>query len=171
MTRLRKVPNFRELKGGTCYLLLRDKPGFLDPQLLDFPVQRRLGNSEFRCRTFRARKKGFSAPAERSFLRPAGLKEANWKPQTAKVKKLLIQKDLIDSFDHMPLESFDRFILQVHLNKLAKTQSKDRVLQMSHHRRCRPAGDETQFDPVVCSRVSWRQRALRSFIFLVRVSP
>jgi integrase len=58
------------------------------------------------------------------------LKEANWKPETAKVKKLLIQKDLIDSFDHMPLESFDRFILQVHLNKLAKIRSKDRVLQM-----------------------------------------
>jgi hypothetical protein len=58
------------------------------------------------------------------------LKEANWKPETAKVKKLLIQKDLIDSFDHMPLESFDRFILQVDLNKLAKTRSKDRVLQM-----------------------------------------
>src|ERR1700735_5814207 len=58
------------------------------------------------------------------------LKEANWKPETAKVKKLLIQKDLIDSFDHMPLESFDRFILQVHLNKLAKPRSTDRVLQM-----------------------------------------
>jgi len=58
------------------------------------------------------------------------LKEANWKPETAKVKKLLIQKDLIDTFDHMPIESFDRFILQVHLNKLAKTRSKDRVLQM-----------------------------------------
>ena len=58
------------------------------------------------------------------------LKEANWKPETAKVKKLLLQKDLIDSFDHMPLESFDRFTLQVHLNKLAKTRSKDRVLQM-----------------------------------------
>jgi hypothetical protein len=33
-------------------LLLRDKPVFLDPQLLDFSVQRRAGNSEFRCRTF-----------------------------------------------------------------------------------------------------------------------
>jgi hypothetical protein len=42
----------------------------------------------------------------------------------------------------------------------------DRVnsLQLSHHRRCRPAGDETEFDPVVCSKVSWRQRARRSFI-------
>ena len=35
-------------------LLLRPKPVFLDPQLLDFPVQRRAGNSEFRCRTFGA---------------------------------------------------------------------------------------------------------------------
>jgi hypothetical protein len=33
-------------------LLLRDEPVFLDPQLLDFRVQRRSGNSEFRCRTF-----------------------------------------------------------------------------------------------------------------------
>jgi hypothetical protein len=33
-------------------LLLGDKPVFLDPQLLDFRVQRRAGNSEFRCRTF-----------------------------------------------------------------------------------------------------------------------
>src|ERR1700674_5125590 len=32
--------------------LLRDKPVFLDPQLLNFRVQRRAGNSEFRCRTF-----------------------------------------------------------------------------------------------------------------------
>jgi hypothetical protein len=33
------------------------------------------------------------------------LKEANWKSETAKVKKLFLQKDLSDSFDHMPLES------------------------------------------------------------------
>jgi hypothetical protein len=32
--------------------LLRDKPVFLDPQQLDFRVQRRAGNSEFRCCTF-----------------------------------------------------------------------------------------------------------------------
>jgi hypothetical protein len=30
-------------------LLLRDKPVSLDPQLLDFRVQRRAGNSQFRC--------------------------------------------------------------------------------------------------------------------------
>jgi integrase len=58
------------------------------------------------------------------------LKEAKWKPETAKVKKLIIQKDLIDGFDGIPLENFDRFTLQVHLNKLGRTRSKDRVLQI-----------------------------------------
>jgi integrase len=58
------------------------------------------------------------------------LKEAVWKPETAKVKKLIIQKDLTDAFESVPLEDFDRFTLQVHLNKLATTRSKDRVLQV-----------------------------------------
>src|SRR3981081_2000390 len=50
MTRLREMPDFRELKRRD--LLLRDKLVFLDLQLLDFRVQRRSGNSESRCRTF-----------------------------------------------------------------------------------------------------------------------
>ena len=58
------------------------------------------------------------------------LKEASWKEETAKVKTLLIQQDLIDDFEDVPLENFDKFTLQVHLNKLARTKSKDRVLQM-----------------------------------------
>jgi integrase len=58
------------------------------------------------------------------------LKEAKWRPETAKVKKLIIQKDLIDAFDGIPLENFDRFTLQVHLNKLGVSRSKDRVLQI-----------------------------------------
>jgi integrase len=58
------------------------------------------------------------------------LKEAQWRPETAKVKKLLIRRDLIDTFDSIPLERLDRFVLQMHLNSLAKTRSKDRVLQM-----------------------------------------
>jgi integrase len=58
------------------------------------------------------------------------LKEANWKEETSKVKKLLIQKDLIDPFDKIPLENFDKFTMQLHLNKLAQTRSRDRVLQM-----------------------------------------
>src|SRR6266851_8508161 len=35
------------------------------------------------------------------------LKEANWKEETAKVKKLIIQRDLIDPFERIPLENFD----------------------------------------------------------------
>ena len=58
------------------------------------------------------------------------LKEAHWKEETAKVKKLLIQRDLIDPFDKTPLENLDKFTLQVHLNNLAKANSKDRVLQI-----------------------------------------
>lgn len=58
------------------------------------------------------------------------LKEATWKPETAKVKKLIIQKDLTDAFDAIPLDTFDRFTLQVHLNKLASLHSRDRVLQI-----------------------------------------
>ena len=58
------------------------------------------------------------------------MKEAHWKEETSKVKNLLIQRDLIDPFDKIPLENFDKFTLQVHLNKLAQTRSRDRVLQM-----------------------------------------
>ena len=61
------------------------------------------------------------------------LKEANWKPETAKVKKLIIQKDLVETFDGIPLENFERFALQLHLNQLAKTRSKDRVLQIKSY--------------------------------------
>src|ERR1700746_565959 len=50
MTRFRQVPNFRELKRRD--LLLKDKLTFSDFQLLDFRVQCRSGNSEFRCCTF-----------------------------------------------------------------------------------------------------------------------
>jgi len=50
MTRLREVPISRESKRRD--LLLRDKLLFLDLQLVDFRIQRRSGNSEFRCRTF-----------------------------------------------------------------------------------------------------------------------
>jgi integrase len=63
------------------------------------------------------------------------LKEAHWKEETAKVKTLLIQQDLIDDFEVVPLENFDKFTLQVHLNKLAKTRSRDRVLQIRAYMR------------------------------------
>jgi len=50
--------------------------------------------------------------------------------ETAKVKKYLIKKDLLDEFEDIPLENFDKFSLQVHLNQLAMTRSRDRVLQI-----------------------------------------
>ena len=58
------------------------------------------------------------------------LKEAAWKDETAKTKTILIQRDLIDPLGEIPLTNFDKFSLQIHLNKLATTRSKDRVLQM-----------------------------------------
>jgi len=58
------------------------------------------------------------------------LKEANWKEETARDRKCIIQMDLIDKFESVPLEHFDKFMLQVHLNDLAKTRSRDRVLQI-----------------------------------------
>jgi hypothetical protein len=36
----------------------------------------------------------------------------------------------METFDGIPLENFDRFALQIHLNQLATNRSKDRVLQI-----------------------------------------
>jgi integrase len=58
------------------------------------------------------------------------LKEADWREETAKVKKLIIAADLIVPFEDVRLEKFDKYILQNQLNQLAKTHSKDRVLHM-----------------------------------------
>jgi integrase len=58
------------------------------------------------------------------------LKEADWREETAKVKKYLIQADLVDAFGEARLENIDKFALQTHLNMLAKTRSRDRVLQI-----------------------------------------
>jgi integrase len=58
------------------------------------------------------------------------LKEAVWKEETAKTKKILIQLDIVEPLGEVPLANFDKFSLQLHLNKLAITRSKDRVLQI-----------------------------------------
>jgi integrase len=58
------------------------------------------------------------------------LKEANWKEETARDEKCIIQKDLLDKFESVPLQHFDKFTLQVHPNDLARTRSRDRVLQI-----------------------------------------
>lgn len=57
------------------------------------------------------------------------LKESDWKEETAKTKKYLIQADIVDAFEHVRLENIDKLALQSHLNQLAKTRSRDRVLQ------------------------------------------
>src|SRR6185437_11491436 len=43
------------------------------------------------------------------------LKEAAWKEETAKTKKLLIERDLVDDLGEIPLENFDKFSLQIHM--------------------------------------------------------
>ena len=63
------------------------------------------------------------------------LKEADWREETAKVKQYLIRADLVDAFEAVRLENFDKFTLQNHLNQLAKTHSKDRVLQIRSYMR------------------------------------
>jgi len=63
------------------------------------------------------------------------LKEGDWREETAKVKKYLIQADLVDAFRDYRLENFDKVILQTHLNQLAKIYSKDRVLQIRSYMR------------------------------------
>ncbi|MDE1178072.1 MAG: tyrosine-type recombinase/integrase [Edaphobacter sp.] len=57
------------------------------------------------------------------------LKEADWREESGKVKRYLIQADFVDGFEDVRLENFDKFTLQNHLNKLAKIHSRDRVLQ------------------------------------------
>jgi hypothetical protein len=57
------------------------------------------------------------------------LREANWKPETAKVKKTQIQRDLVEKFENVPMDVIDKFMLQTHINRLARLRSTDRVLQ------------------------------------------
>ncbi|WP_213804226.1 tyrosine-type recombinase/integrase [Granulicella sp. dw_53] len=63
------------------------------------------------------------------------LKQADWREETAKIKTYLIQADLVNEFEDVRLESFDKFTLQHHLNRLAKIHSKDRVLQIRSYMR------------------------------------
>ena len=57
------------------------------------------------------------------------LRDGDWRPETAKVKKIQIERDLLGKFEEYPLESIDRFVLQTHLDALAKRMSQDRVKQ------------------------------------------
>jgi integrase len=57
------------------------------------------------------------------------LRKGDWRPQTAKEKMAQIEFDLIDKFGDHPLDSFDKFMLQTHVNDLAERMSQDRVKQ------------------------------------------
>ena len=57
------------------------------------------------------------------------LREGDWRLETAKVKKIQIEQDLLAKFEEYPLDSIDRFMLQTHMNDLAERMSQDRVKQ------------------------------------------
>jgi integrase len=57
------------------------------------------------------------------------LRKGDWRPQTAIEKMAQIEIDLISKFGEYPLDSFDRFMLQTHVNGLAESYSQDRVKQ------------------------------------------
>jgi integrase len=57
------------------------------------------------------------------------VRKGDWRPQTAKEKMAQIEIDLIARFGEYPLDSFDRFMLQTHVNELAERYSQDRVKQ------------------------------------------
>jgi hypothetical protein len=57
------------------------------------------------------------------------LRKGDWRPETAKEKMSQIQLDLVNRFGAYPLDSFDKFMLQTHVNGLAERYSQDRVKQ------------------------------------------
>jgi integrase len=57
------------------------------------------------------------------------LREGDWRPETAKVKKIQIEQDLLAKFEEYPLDAIDRFMLQTYVNGLAERMSQDRVKQ------------------------------------------
>jgi integrase len=58
------------------------------------------------------------------------MKESDWSEETANNKSYLIQRCLVDDLGSIPLEHFDRFVLQMHAKKLAETVDRNTVLQM-----------------------------------------
>ena len=62
-------------------------------------------------------------------LREGDWRQGDWRPETAKVKIIQIEQDLLAKFDEYPLDSLDRFTMQRHLNDLAERICQDRVKQ------------------------------------------
>lgn len=111
----------------------------LKTEMSKFQARERL--EEELAKTRRSIKRGSSRTQRIGHLRvvrreplPAS-ERGDWREETAKVKKYLIQADLVDAFRDYRLENFDKVVLQNHFNRLAKTRSKDRVLQMRAYMR------------------------------------
>ena len=51
----------------------------------------------------------------------------DWRPETEKVKKIQIERDLVEKFDSVSLEAFEQLSLQKHPSDLAAFPSEDRV--------------------------------------------
>ena len=52
---------------------------------------------------------------------------STWKEGTAASRKSAIERDLLANFGEVPMEQIDKFMLQTHLNRLARTLSEGRV--------------------------------------------
>lgn len=57
------------------------------------------------------------------------VRKGDWRPETAKEKMAQIELDLIAKFGDYPLDAFDKFMLQTHVNILAGKYCQDRVKQ------------------------------------------
>jgi integrase len=53
---------------------------------------------------------------------------STWKEGTAASRKSAIERDLLANFGEVPMEQIDKFMLQTHLNRLARTLSAGRVM-------------------------------------------
>jgi hypothetical protein len=52
---------------------------------------------------------------------------STWKEQTAAIRKIEIEQDILAAFGNLPLAQIDKVMLQTHLNDLAKKLSAGRV--------------------------------------------
>ena len=63
------------------------------------------------------------------FVRNRYYQLRDWRPETEKVKKIQIERDLVEKFESVSLDAFEQFVLQKHLKHLATFLSEDRLKQ------------------------------------------
>src|ERR1700730_2939558 len=61
------------------------------------------------------------------FVRNRYYQLRDWRPETEKVKKIQIERDLVEKFESVSLDAVEPFALQKHLKHLATCLSEDRV--------------------------------------------